>query len=87
MYARVELIIDHHPGAILVQGEAVSNEADSPVVYVVANGVVGKRTIVTGVGEGTLVEVVKGLAGDELVIIEGKELVREGQKVRAEGKK
>ncbi len=87
MYARVELIIDRHPGAILVQGEGISNEADVPVVYIVANGVVGKRTIATGVGAGTLVEVTKGLQGDELVIVEGKELVRDGQKVRAEVKK
>ena len=87
MYARVQLIIDRHPGAILIQGEAVSNEGDTPVVYVVTNGVVGKRTITTGVTEGTLVEVTKGLAGDELVIVEGKELVRDGQKVRAEVKK
>ncbi len=87
MYARVELVIDHHPGAILIQGEAVTNEGDIPVVYVVANGVVDKRTIALGVGEGTLVEVTKGLAGDELVIVEGKELVRNGQRVRAEVKK
>ncbi|PYO18036.1 MAG: hypothetical protein DMD88_18755, partial [Candidatus Rokuibacteriota bacterium] len=87
MYARVELVIDRHPGAILIAGEAVSNEGDAPVVFVVHNGVVGKRTIATGVGEGTLVEVTKGLAGDELVIVEGKELVREGQRVHAEAKK
>ena len=87
MYARVELVIDRHPGAILIAGEAVSNEGDAPVVFVVHNGVVGKRTIATGVGDGTLVEVTKGLAGDELVIVEGKELVREGQRVHAEAKK
>jgi RND family efflux transporter MFP subunit len=87
MYARVELVIAHHPGAILVQGEAISNEGDTPVVSVVTNGVVGKRPITTGVGEGTLVEVTKGLQGDELVIVEGKELVREGQRVHAEVKK
>ena len=87
MYARVELIIDRHPGAILVQGEGISNEADVPVVYIVTNGVVGKRTIATGVGAGTLVEVTKGLQGDELVIVEGKELVRDGQRVRAEVRK
>ena len=87
MYARVELVIAHHPGAILVQGEAVSNEGDTPVVFVVNDGVVGKRTIATGVGEGTLVEVTKGLGGDELVIVEGKELVRDGQRVRAEARK
>jgi membrane fusion protein (multidrug efflux system) len=88
MYARVELVIDHHPGALLVQGEAISNEGDAPVVYIVnATGVVSKRAITTGVGEGTLVEVTKGLTGEERVIVEGKELVRDGQKVRAEVKK
>src|SRR5438034_210733 len=87
MYARVELVIAHHPGAILVQGEAITNEGDTPVVFVVNDGVVGKRTIATGVGEGTLVEVTKGLGGDELVIVEGKELVRDGQRVRAEARK
>ncbi len=88
MYARVELLIDRHPGAILVQGEAITNEGDTAVVYVVgANSVVGKRPITTGAGEGTLVEVTKGLQGDETVIVEGKELVRDGQKVRAEVRK
>lgn len=88
MYARVELVIDHHPGALLVHGEAIVNEGETPVVFVVdAAGVVAKRTIATGVGEGTLVEVTKGLTGDERVIVEGKELVRNGQKVRAEVKK
>ena len=58
------------------------------IVFLVSPaGVVSKRSIATGVGEGTLVEVTKGLTGDELIIVEGKELVRDGQKVRAELKK
>lgn len=88
MYARVELVIDHHPRALLVHGEAIFNEGEKPVVFLVSPaGVVSKRSIATGVGEGTLVEVTKGLTGDELIIVEGKELVRDGQKVRAELKK
>lgn len=84
MYARVELVIDHHPGALLVPGEAVVTEGDTSAVFVVQNAVVSKRRISTGVNEGTLVEVTKGLAGEEMLVVEGKELVREGQKVRAE---
>jgi multidrug efflux pump subunit AcrA (membrane-fusion protein) len=88
MYARVELLIDRHPGAILVPSEAVTNEGDLPVVFVVdPSGVVGRRAITTGAAEDTLVEVTKGLQGSEAVIVDGKELVREGQKVRAEVKK
>ena len=54
------------------------------MVTVVQNGVVSRRAVTTGVTQGTLVEVTKGLAGDESLVVEGKELVREGQKVRAE---
>jgi RND family efflux transporter MFP subunit len=87
MYARVELVIDRHPGAILVPGEALSGEGDDVTVWVVGpGGVVGKRKVATGAGEGTFVEVTRGLGGDEQVIVEGKELVREGQKVRAEAR-
>jgi membrane fusion protein (multidrug efflux system) len=87
MYARVELVIDRHPGALLVPSEAVSADGDASFVFVVDKGVVGRRPIATGVGEGTLVEVVRGIGGEEQVIIEGKELVREGQRVRAEARK
>jgi RND family efflux transporter MFP subunit len=84
MYARAELVIARHPGAILVHGEAVTMENDKPVVYVVQNGTVNRRPVTTGVSEGTLVEITRGLTGEESLVVEGKELVREGQKVRAE---
>ena len=87
MYARVELVIDRHPGALLIPSEAVAIDGDASFVFVVDKGVVARRQIATGVGEGSLVEVVKGIAGEEQVIIEGKELVREGQRVRAEARK
>lgn len=87
MYARVELVIDRHPGALLVPGEAISTDGDSSAVFVVDKGVVGRLPVTTGESEGTLVEIVKGLTGDEQVVIEGKELVRPGQRVRAEGRK
>ena len=87
MYARVELVIDRHPKAILVPGEALAGEGDDVAVWTVGQGgVVGKRKVKTGATEGTLVEVTKGLEGGESVIVEGRELVREGQKVRAEAR-
>jgi membrane fusion protein, multidrug efflux system len=87
MYARLELVVDRHPRAVLVDGEGIFNEGEQPVVFVVADGVVGRRVVTTGATEGTRVEITKGLTGDEQVIVEGKELVREGQRVRAEAKR
>jgi membrane fusion protein (multidrug efflux system) len=82
MYARVELVIDHHPGAILVPGEAIVTDGEKSAVFLVKDSIVERRPVTTGVSEGTTVEVTKGLTGEEMVIIEGKELVREKQKVR-----
>jgi membrane fusion protein (multidrug efflux system) len=87
MYARVELVIDRHAGALLVPSEAVAIDGDASAVFVVDKGVVARLPISTGESEGTLVEVVKGLKGEEQVITEGKELVRPGQKVRTEARK
>ena len=84
MYARVELVIDHHPKAILLENEAIRNEGETTVVFAVDKGVVSRKVVKVGVTQGTLVEIVKGLTGTEQVIVEGKELVRNGQKVRAE---
>jgi multidrug efflux pump subunit AcrA (membrane-fusion protein) len=83
MYARVELLVATHPAALLVPGDAVRLEGGAPVLYVVQDGTVARRPVTLGITEGTWVEVTKGLSGDEAVIAEGKELVREGQKVRA----
>lgn len=84
MYARVELVVDRHLGAVLVPGEAIKMEGDAPVVYLMRGDIVVRQPVTAGVTEGTFVEVTKGLAGNEPVIVEGKELVREGQRVRAE---
>jgi hypothetical protein len=60
----------------------VVTDGEKSAVFVVREGIVERRPIVTGVGEGTTIEVTSGLTGDEQVIVEGKELVREKQKVR-----
>jgi membrane fusion protein (multidrug efflux system) len=83
MYARVELLVATHPNALLVPGEAIRFEDGAPVLFLVQDGTVVRRPVAVGVTQGTLVEVTKGLSADEAVIIQGKELVRDGQKVRA----
>jgi len=83
MYARVELLVATHPRSLLVPGEVLKYEEGKPTLYLVKDGTVARRAVKVGVTEGTLVEVTEGLSGDEWVIVEGKELVREGLKVSA----
>ncbi len=52
-------------------------------MYVVAEGQVDKRIIETGVRSNGRVEVLRGLEGDEEVVVVGQSSLREGSKVLA----
>lgn len=83
MYARVQLVLETRPGALLVPLEALVGGETRPTLLVVRDGKVATLAVELGVAEGSRVQVVKGLAPDDQVILQGKELVREGQPVKA----
>jgi RND family efflux transporter MFP subunit len=82
MYARVEIVTDTRRQALLLPIEALKVDEARPAVLVVRDGVVGSVPVELGAQEGTLVEVVRGLSGGEAIILQGKELVKDGQRVR-----
>jgi len=53
-----------------------------PSVMVVRNNVVEPVAVELGAADARGVEIVKGLAAGDQVILQGKDLVRQGQKVR-----
>lgn len=81
MYARVELVLEVRRGALLLPLEAISATGARPSVLVVREGKVTSVPVELGVADGPQVQVVKGLGPDDQVIVQGKELVREGQAV------
>lgn len=83
MYARVQLVLEVRRGALMIPLEAVTGSETQPAVLVVRNGKVASQIVQLGVEDGALVQVVKGLGADDELIVQGKELVREGQAVRA----
>jgi RND family efflux transporter MFP subunit len=83
MYARAQLVLDVERGALLVPLEALVGSESRPAVLVVREGKVATATVTLGVTEGPLSQVKKGLGPDDQVIVQGKELVREGQAVKA----
>ena len=83
MYARVELLLDVVKGALLVPLEAMGGAEGHPSVLVVRDGKVASVPIRLGAPDGPRVQVVQGLTLTDRVILQGKELVREGQAVRA----
>jgi RND family efflux transporter MFP subunit len=83
MYARVQLVLEVRRGALMVPIEALTGSETQPAVLLVRNGKVTTRTVQVGVADGALVQVIKGLAAEDELIVQGKEQVREGQTVKA----
>jgi RND family efflux transporter MFP subunit len=83
MYARVQLVVDVQRGALMVPLEALVGSESRPAVLLVRDGKVVTAPVELGASEGSLVQIRKGLGPADELIVQGKELVREGQAVRA----
>ena len=83
MFARFSIAYDRHSDALVIPRAALVEEDDQTSVYVVADGAVARRTIEVGIESGTLVEVIRGLNGDEEVVVTGQSSLRDGSKVLA----
>jgi HlyD family secretion protein len=83
MYARVQLVLDVQRGALMVPIESLSGSETKPALLVVRDGKVVTQVVELGAADGPLVQIAKGLRPDDQVILQGKELVREGQAVKA----
>lgn len=83
MYARVEMVLEVRRGALLLPLEALSGEEGRPRVLVVRDGKVVTVPVELGAADGPRVQIQKGLAHDDQVIVQGKELVQDGQTVKA----
>ncbi len=83
MFARVELRVGVHPNAIQVPIDAVTRLEMDQYLYTVHDGKARKVPVVLGVRDNGLVEITQGLSGNEVVIVQGKDLVTDGVAVKA----
>ncbi len=81
MFARVELLVGVHADALQIPIDAVTRLETDQYVYTVQDGKARKAPVVLGIQSDGLIEIVKGLAGTEPVIVSGKDLVTDGVKV------
>ena len=81
MFARVELLVGVHAKALQIPIDAVTRLETDQYVYIVQDGKAHKAPVVLGIQSNGLIEIVKGLAGTEPVIVSGKDLVTDGVKV------
>jgi membrane fusion protein, multidrug efflux system len=83
MFARVELVVDRRPGTLAVPVEALRVGDGRPSLVVVRAGAVEFVPVELGVTDGGWVEITKGVGDNDSVIVQGKDLVKTGQKVKA----
>jgi membrane fusion protein (multidrug efflux system) len=83
MYARIELVVEVRPDALLVPLEVLTGAEGRPTMLLVQDGKVVATAVEMGPTDGPSVQVVKGLAPDAQIILQGKELVRDGMAVKA----
>jgi hypothetical protein len=82
MFARVDAIVETRKNTLTVPLESLRVGEGPPLVMVVRNGVVEPIQIQMGAADAQAIEVLKGVSEADQVILQGKDLVRKGQKVR-----
>jgi membrane fusion protein (multidrug efflux system) len=83
MFARVAILVGVHPKAIQIPIDAVTRLEDNQYVYVVRDGKAHQVPVELGARAENRVEITRGLAGAEQVIVSGKDLVGEGTVIEA----
>jgi RND family efflux transporter MFP subunit len=84
MFARVEALVGTHRQAIQIPIDAVSRLEDAQYVYIVRDGKAQRVNVDIGLRDENRVEIIRGLRGDEQVIVSGKDLVHDGTPVQTQ---
>ena len=84
MFARVEVMVGTHRNAVQIPIDAVSRLEETQYVFVVREGKAQRVNVEIGARKENRVEIIKGLSGDEAVIVSGKDLVHDGTPVQTQ---
>jgi RND family efflux transporter MFP subunit len=87
MYAIIRVGLETHNDAMLIPVETLVMEKANAFVFIADGGKAKKKAIQVGFNDGTSVEILKGLAGMEEVILAGKLGLADGTSVTVEGGK
>ncbi len=83
MFARVTLVLEERPQALMIPEEALIPKGDQQTVFKVVEGKVVAAVVTTGLRTRGQVEIVQGLAAGDTVITAGQIKVRPGMPVTA----
>lgn len=81
MFGRFNIVWDSRSNVLLVPRVAIVDDDVSDSVFVIINGKVERRSVLTGYASGDRVEIVEGLEGDEEIVVVGQAGLRDGSRV------
>jgi len=81
MYARVGIVIDSHPNAIVVPTNAVVDINGTRGVYLAVNNVAQFRPVKTGIENNTRTEILDGVVDGDRVVTTGAPALRNGDPI------
>lgn len=82
MFARVDILYDRYSDALLVAREAVITQRNEKSVFLLSGDIVNRQIIETGYAQGERVEIKKGLALGDQVVVRGQSTLKDGGIVR-----
>ena len=86
MFARVSVVLERHPQAVVVPAEALLVNELGSFLYVIGGSdgtaTVRRTAVRTGIEDGGHVEILAGLSVKDRVVVTGEEFVRDGGSVR-----
>lgn len=86
MFADINLKTEMANSAVVVPVEALIQEGEGFYVYVISGDLAEKRTVETGISDGTFTEIKQGLAENEKVAVSGKDYITDANnKVKITG--
>jgi len=84
MYGEVRLVVDTRADVVVVPQQAILDQGEKKVVYVVENGQAKMKEVKVGLTLGDRAEIVDGLQAGEALVVEGQYSLKDGSPVSTE---
>lgn len=78
MYGEVQLVLEHKEGVIAVPQNAILDQAQKKIVYIVENETAVEKEVRVGLTLGDKAEILEGLKEGEMLVVEGQYAVKDG---------
>jgi membrane fusion protein (multidrug efflux system) len=82
MYATVKIGLEHKENSLLLPSDAIVTEKAGVFAFALVENKANKTRVQTGFNDGLHVEILSGLAPDQMVILVGKQQLNDGQTVK-----